>query len=474
MRRILVPWCALVSSLSLLPLACKSSGTQGSSTPGTGGAGATSSASSSSGGGTGGGQAMVGDATGTAAVRVTDFLNSIGVCTHVGQGVDAPTESAAAIAYAGIRNLRDDGNPGHVADWIAMHQASGVKVDLLTNQDVSGTVDMAKQLSQAGALLAVEGPNEPNNFPVTYLGQTSDYNGTFLPVAQLQRDLYAAVKAEPSLSGIPVFHASEAGGSEPDNVGLQFLTIPAGANIAMPDGTVYADYANVHNYVCGHQSMLVDDTAWQASDPTLNADWDGMYVEYGVTWHGQFQGYSNADLVSLPRVTTETGWVTVGQGALTEEQQGRLFLDLYLSAFKRGFSYTFVYMLRDDPVQGYWGLFDTGYQPKKSGTYLHNLTAVLADAAGSAPLGKLDYTITGAPSTVHDLLLEKSDGAFALVIWDENQTGGPDAITVDLTRTRATVEVTDPTVGATPGQTLHDVGSVMLSLTDHPVVVTVR
>ncbi len=278
----------------------------------------------------------------------------------------------------------------------------------------------------------------------------------------------------PKLTGIPVFHSSEAGGSEPDDVGLQFLDHPGGRrHRSCPTARKYADYANVHNYVCGHSSELVDNTAWNASDPTLNGDWDGMYVEYGVTWNGHFDGYSDPDLMTLPHVTTETGWVTTGQGAITEEQQGRLFLDLYLSAFKRGFSYTFVYMLRDDPVQGYWGLFDTSYQPKKSGTYLHNLTTILADTAGSAPLGKLDYTIAGEPATVHDLLLEKSDGSFALVVWDENQTGGPDAVVIDLTTPRATVEVYDPTVGATPGQSLTMVSSVSLSLTDHPVVITV-
>jgi len=58
----------------------------------------------------------------------------------------------------------------------------------------------------------------------------------------------------------------------------------------------------------------------------------------------------------------------MGTGAITEEQQARVFLDLYLSAYKRGFAYTFIYMLRDDPVQGYWGLFDTGYSAKTSGT----------------------------------------------------------------------------------------------------------
>ena len=410
------------------------------------------------------------DPTGVTAIAADDFLRSLGVCTHVGQGIDAPTESAKALTFAGLRNIRDDGRPSHVKDWIAMHAAAGVRLSLLTNQDVPGTIDMAKQLNAASALLAVEGPNEPNNFAVTYGGATSGFDTTFVPVAKLQRDLYAAVKAEPALAGIPVFHASEAGGSEPDDVGLQFLTIPAGATIAMPAGTKYADYANVHNYVSGHSAKLIDDVAWKASDPTLNGDWDGLYVEYGHTWHKGFAGYSNAELVTLPKVTTETGWQTAGTGSITEDQQARLFLNLYLSAFARGFSYTFVYMLRDDPTQGSWGLFDVSWAPKKSATYLHALTTILADTAGKPPQ-KLDYAIASAPATVHQMLLQKSTGAFALLVWNDRPLGGSDAVTIDLKRPRATVTTYDPTLGTTPTATLHDVASVPLTLTDHPVVV---
>jgi hypothetical protein len=413
-----------------------------------------------------------GDPTGTTAVAASVFLGSIGVCTHVAQGIDAPTQSATALSYAGIRNIRDDGNPAAVSGWIAMHQAAGVRLSLLTNQDVGSTVTMAEQLNAAGALLAVEGPNEPNNFPVTYMGQTSGYTTTFAPVAALQRDLYKAVKADTKLAGIPVFHASEAGGSEPDDVGLQFLTIPQDAGIAMPGGTAYADYANTHNYVCGHSSQLVDNVAWNASSPTLDGDWDGPYVEYGVTWHAGFAGYPDPQLITLPKVTTETGWLTTGTGAITLEQQARLFLNLYLAAFKQGFSYTFIYMLRDDPNQGYWGLFDTSYNPKTSGTYLHNLTTILADTGSRAP-DKLDYAIAAEPATVHDLLLQKSDGTFELVVWDERPLTGSDAVTVDLTKPRATVKVYDPTSGTSAGQTLHGVTSVPLTLTDHPVVIEI-
>jgi hypothetical protein len=417
---------------------------------------------------------VIGDPTGTTAIEVSAFLASLGVCTHVAQGVDDPTQSATALAYLGVHGIRDDGNPATVPSWIAMHQSSGVRLSLLTNQDVASTISMAEQLNAAGALLDVEGPNEPNNFPVTYDDATSNYQTTFVPVAELQRDLYAAVKADPKLAGIPVFHASEAGGSEPDDVGLQFLTIPQDAGIAMPGGTKYADYANTHNYVTGHSSVLSDNIAWNASDPTLNGDWDGPYVEYGVTWHEGFAGYPDPQLITLPRVTTETGWTTSGTGSITEEQQGRLFLDLYAAAFERGFVYTFIYMLRDDPVQGYWGLIDTSYAPKTSGTYVHNLTTILADTGTGSP-GKLDYSIANEPATVHDLLLQKSDGSFELVVWDERlapaDDDATDSVSVNLTTSRPMVNVYDPTTGTSPTQTLHDVSSVTLTLSDHPNIV---
>jgi hypothetical protein len=251
------------------------------------------------------------------------------------------------------------------------------------------------------------------------------------------------------------------------------LTIPAGAGALLPDGTRYADYANVHNYVCGHNSRLVDNVCTLASGPTTQGEWDGFYGEYGVTWHKHFTGYANADLVKMPKVTTETGWLTSGQGAITQEQQARLFLNLYLAAFKQGISYTFIYMLRDDPKQGYWGFIDTNYNPKLSGTYLHNMTTILSDTKTLARAGKLNYSIPKEPATVHDLLFEKSDKTFWLVVWDERPSGGSDNITVNLTATRATVKVYDPTTGTAPTQTLHGVSSVDLTLSDHPNIIAV-
>ena len=83
------------------------------------------------------------------------------------------------------------------------------------------------------------------------------------------------------------------------------------------------------------------------ADPLFDGWTDGLYAEYGKTWRKGFAGYSNAELKMLPRVTTETGWVTGGDKGLTQEQQGRLYLNMYLAQFKQGFKHTFIYMLRD-------------------------------------------------------------------------------------------------------------------------------
>ncbi|HEY3863796.1 MAG TPA: glycosyl hydrolase [Verrucomicrobiae bacterium] len=411
----------------------------------------------------------------TAAASTEEFLSSIGVCTHIAQGVDNPEKVAACLRGAGIRNIRDDGTTSQAAlqAYIAVHKLSGAKVSLLpVNGNIAASLREYEELAAEGALLAVEGPNEPNNFRVTYKGAKSSPSNS-LPVAEFQADLYQAVKADPKLAGIPVFASSEAGGSQPNNCGLQFLKIPAGAGTLMPDGTTFGDYANTHNYVCDHLSGIVDNNAWDAEDPAVNGRWDGMYVEYGHTWwsHG-FNGYPTNDLAKLPRVTTETGWPTRGENSIYEVEQGKLFLNLYLAAFKRGWRYTFIYMLHDDPVQGFWGFFFTDYSPKPSATCLHNLSAILAGDASPAP-GSLDYSIPDEPPTVHDLLLQKDNHTFELVVWGERAKGNSD-VTIKLDSPTPKLNIYDPTTGISPTRTLNGADSVPLTLSDHPLILEIQ
>jgi hypothetical protein len=150
-------------------------------------------------------------------------------------------------------------------------------------------------------------------------------------------------------------------------------------------------------------------------------------------------------------------------------------LSLYLDQFKRGWSYTSVYLLRDRTDEGgnqTFGFYKPDYAPRRAALYLHNLTTILADNGSPAAPGKLDYSIADPPATVHDLLLAASDGTCQLVVWDE-RVKGEDPVTVSLGAARDSVKVYDPTVGTDPVQTLTGIDSVKLTLSNHPVVIAI-
>jgi hypothetical protein len=153
-------------------------------------------------------------------------------------------------------------------------------------------------------------------------------------MAKMQRDYYSAIKADPVLKNYPVFDVSEVG-AETSNVGMQFLTIPNGSGASMPAGTIYADYANNHNYATSNCSGYHDNQAFNASVPYSVACYDNIYNEYGVTWAGGFSGYSQSALATLPKVTTETAWWTDGTPT-GDDRQGKIFLNIYLDQYKQG------------------------------------------------------------------------------------------------------------------------------------------
>ena len=407
--------------------------------------------------------------SGIASVSADTFLSSLGVNIHVDQGVSGASY-IAPLRYLGVRNIRDGGR--NSSQILLINRQTGVRLDLVGEGDLEATIKTGKALAVSGALMAFEGPNEPNNFLITYNGQSGGGAGSWAPVAQFQEDLYRAVKSDPDLQKYPVFAVSE-GGAETDNVGLQFLTIPTGARATFPDGTRYADYANPHNYVTSTRKMYIDNQAWNAANPTLAGPWDGLVGEYGVTWRNHFKGYATAQLLTLPRVTTETGWDSVS-GIGGERTQGAVLVNTFLAQFKRGWRYTFIYQLRDgEGGNGNQGLFNSNSTPKPAATYIHNLTTILADKTPAASLGTLNYSIIDEPATVHDLLIQKSTGTFELVVWDENVRGS-DNVRINLGRTYAAINIYDITAGTTPIQTITNVDSVSLNLNDHALIVEIN
>lgn len=415
------------------------------------------------------------------AATANTFLSSMGVNIHRSQGF-AEAAYEPEFTFTGIRNARDF----YVAtDFVTMHNNTvsgtypGVKFDILADAP-STIVAEGNALVAANAFLAAEGPNEPNNFTITYLGNPGGGSGTWVPVAQFQRDLYLAINGS-ALAAYPVFNVSETG-AEHDNVGLQCLSLnaacPGAASVTLMAANIfYADYANVHNYVqgngsCGTFSTRSVNQAWQAMDPTLNSCWDGFYGDQVVTWSQHFAGYNVGQAPTTPRITSETGWDSATTGS-TLDYQGKIDLLTYLDGFKRGNAYTFIYEMVDaQGSTGNQGLYDNTNTAKLAATYVHNLTTVLADTTVFAPR-QLNYTIPAEPASVHDLLLQKANGEFYLLIWDEQTTSGTtDNITVTFPVATTATEY-DTVVGTSPVNTFTSTTSIPLTLSDHAVILAI-
>ena len=403
--------------------------------------------------------------TSVSAVSADIFLSSLGINTHIAQGYD-PVSYIEPLRYTGIRQVRDGAS--NIASEILVHEKTGVRFTLNAGGNLDGLVSAARIMANANALLAVEGPNEPNNFAITYNGtRGGGPDNTWMPIAGFQRDLYETITHDPILRNYPIFGPSEVG-AETDNVGLQFLVVPPHTDAMLPAGTRFSDYANVHNYVSGNGDRYRNNQAWNAASPTLDARWDGLYGNNGVTWYKRYKGYAKTQLQSLPRVTTETGWDTTSNAG-GQRTQGTVLTNTYLAQFKRGWRYTFIYEMRDNEGgTGNQGIYsDSG--PKLAATYIHNLTSILSDDAPLYKPAYLDYSVRNEPDEVHDLLLQKSTGQYELIVWDE-RTRGSDDVIIDFSAICGAIKVYDITTGTGPVQTLHGAKSLQLKLSDHALI----
>lgn len=417
---------------------------------------------------------------GERAIPANEFLNSIGVNSSISKRGENLQETIGFAKYLGVRWFRTGYEDNvDLQDLKKLHEETGVRFSyglLSGGNDIERLIRDAAYLASAGALLALEGPNEPNNWGITYQGQSGGAKKSWLPVACLQRDLYRAVKNHRVLKGYPVFHLTE-NGAQTDNAGLQFLKIPENANTSMPPGTQYADYANCHNYVC-HPSWpgIHDNQTWMSADPGKQCPVDGLYGNYGSTWLKHFSGYPETGLQSLPRVTTETGIPLNEKEGITEHVQACMYVNLYLSQFKRGWNYTAVYLLKtrsDEAAHESFSFFNLDGSPKLAAHYLHRLTSVLDSKTASFEAGSFDFTVVDEPSTVHHLLLQKSKRTFALVLWGERYAGGSDKVRVRLNDNYKQIRLFDPAIGPEAVSTFRDAGEIILEMTDHPVILEV-
>ena len=430
------------------------------------------------------------------AARVNDFLDMIGICGHASGNITPNLNVPLVLAnmqYIGARKYRDD--LGAIHSWqLAVLQAlakTGIKLiatppnsgNLTTSYNLvmSDLLAVAKTWNDLApnALFALEGPNEPINFPITYNGNSGGgASGSFLPVDNFQRDWYAAIKADPALKNIPVWSVT-ATGAEKENVGLQFLTIPDNAGTTFPAGITFSDALNMHVYTVYDKSPTSVDPGGNHFDRQLTG-------EFVSTYRNHFSGYTLTQTRTMPKAITEFGYHTNGSTGPRVDlaTQAKNISTGLLNAFVQKYSVVCIYELYD--LGDGFGIFTFSGSPRTSATYLHNLTTIMADAGSSAATfspGSLNYTLSGMPATGMSMLFQKSDGRFQLVLWNnvinydlntqQSITIPPVSVKVLMGTGKANMEVFDLTVGTQSASKSDNTTGINVSLADYPLIIDI-
>jgi hypothetical protein len=391
----------------------------------------------------------------------THFTKSLGVNIHLGsQAYSNVAQVSSALAYLGIDIVRDNLITSTQAqNSFDVLAAAGYRFDFGLTPAPNGTVDIANFVAALksdnahypGSIAAIEGPNEVNNTMISLDGTTR----SIAAAAVVQKELYTAVEAASSLSGIPVYNVTI--GSTNASQFAQLGNLSA-----------YTDYANEHAYVMSTTNISVG-------------------LDYLLSFG---QGVAPGK----PIVITETGYTTlpsVWYDGVSETVQAKYTLDTLMEAYRKGVSQTFLYELFDESnrpansPQSHFGLFRADKSPKLAAIAIHNLTQILHDSGASAntATGTLTYALSNAPATSHDMVFAKSNGNKDLVLWAEpvlwNQSSHsavpatPSTVTVNFANPEGLVKVYDPLLGSAARATYANTSSIQVTISDHPVVIEI-
>ncbi len=408
------------------------------------------------------------------------FLQTIGVVTHVaytdGEYSDIPL-IIKSLRYLGITSVRDGISNGYdpisgnyigsapLSAYLQLAQA-GVRFTFLT---VVGGAITAKVLdtqlgliqqvdaATPGSVVAIEGPNEINNWPVTWNGAPDATCAEEMADAlALQQALYKAVRTNPAFRAVRTVMLTGANAY----LNADSCSLPDHPNVGAVAG--YAGFDNQHPY--------------PPNGSAPNSSLNPANTVPGNT---------------APLLFTETGYSSGGgtYAGVNQYVQCMYGLDLFFDAASYGVTRTYWYDLLDAYPPGSpqgddsYGLFDYLENPKPLAISLHNLGAIMSDY-GKGTLKTPAYTVTGLPAAGYTMALGRRDGTngdFVLwaepTLWDPSHgtqlqpTSASASVTISLGQTYGKVWVYDPTEGINPVQSVAGASQIVVTLTDHPLIV---
>jgi len=334
-----------------------------------------------------------------------EFVNSIGIDTHVSFGgtpYDQYEAWKAKLGELGVKHVRDaavDPNDKTVySRYRDLYNTQGVKSTLNFSDDRRWSPTVTSSMvnnvlaASGNSVENFEGTNEPNNGSnPNWKQDTIDY----------QRNLFNSVNASSNPS-IPVLNAPMKRPYEKKADGSVDFS-------AYPNLSAYSDWANMHSYPAGNE-------------PTGGNQDEQLLFDNDIPMAQHVGGEGK------PITSTETGYENGPNtfNGISEQASAKYIPRLYFEYFNAGVKRTHTYELIDsktDPngttPQAHFGLLRYDLSEKPAFRALENTIDILQDPGPSFKPGSLDYSLGGDTKNVHRTLLQKRDGSFYLVLWQE-------------------------------------------------------
>ncbi len=322
------------------------------------------------------------------AVRADDMIESIGVCTHwtyndTPYGKEFP-KAKKMLKELGVRYIRDRFTQRNVE----IYNELGIKTTAIVMPEMETYLSLIRK--HPDAVAAIEGPNESNLWQINYEDKKGFPDATRL----FQNDLYQAVKNDPILKRIPVIATS---------------TAYMGNNTPLYPLNSF-DYAVIHSYPNGRSPSHLQHKLDNAQ----------KLLEIGQ--------------IARPVIATEAGYHTAyGMGSresqgTTDWAKAKLIPRLLTEYFKQGVVRTHIYEFicthehqnaSGKRAEAKFGLLTYYMAPTAAYTAMKNFITILNDNDADFSPKALDLSINSSVDTLHHMLIQKGDGTYYLLLWND-------------------------------------------------------
>jgi hypothetical protein len=408
------------------------------------------------------------------AENANSFVESIGVNTHINysdtiyssfEGLLKPS-----LLYLGVRHIRDGLTDDGDDDLKRLRDLRSVGIKLTAvvpyeTESMPALINLTK--TQRDILEAVEGPNETDIFTqFSYRGQKFP-EGTIA----FMKDFYSAMKADPQLRDLPVLQTTLAF-PDADYAGRTRADI-------LGDLSAYADFGNSHNYFSFGEI------------PSVRVEEDHLPLNSAIT-PGKAMMSSEGGYAMGDSDGNKGTWGDGLSAPFSEDVHGRYLLRYVLEQYRLGYVRSFIYELFDID-QSQWGLFRADGSPRPAASGIRSMIELLSEGrwdrdakrwvVPSFELGKLDYSLSDVPASVHSLLFQKNNNTFYLILWNEVNNWDPvigkpiytEPVATTLKANQAVKKLSTflPLTQGSAATKVFDSNAATILVPDHPIIIEV-